>query len=87
MSTSWRERFGIPKTLVLYRTPESWRHASYSASGVLDGRLSGIPADSLPQEAQEALRHRMEESLRQSLTGVWAADERPGWWTDMVSTA
>jgi len=87
VSTSWRDQFGVPETLVLYRTPQGWRYASYSASGVLDGRLSGIPADSPPQDAQEVLRRLMEEGLQQALTVAWAADEQPGWWTGTVGTA
>jgi hypothetical protein len=75
---SWRDCFSVPQTLVLYSTPEGWRYASYSASGVMDGRLSDIPADGPPQAAQEALHRRMEEAVQQVLTVVWSSGEKPG---------
>ena len=69
--------------LVLYRTPKVWRFAIYM-DGVMDGYLEeGL--DTPVEEAQEALRLKLERGIGRSIGADWAPAEEPDWWTAEVT--
>lgn len=82
----WREKLGHPTTLVLYKTPEQWRHAIYGAGGnVLDGYLH-LRVDAPMEEAQTELTRLASDIAQKPLLIEWTTD-KPGWWTGEVTNA
>lgn len=74
-----------PRTLVLYRTAQSWRWALYFVSGqIADGYLSAPSPDSSAQEARDALVLRAGELTRRDITVRWRPGDEAGWWTGEV---
>ncbi|RPK83644.1 MULTISPECIES: hypothetical protein [Streptomyces] len=67
----------MPKSIVLLATPEGWRHSVLTREGgTLCGRLTGVPADADPAEAQAAVAAMVVDPPRE-----------PGSWTAQVTVA
>jgi hypothetical protein len=64
--------------LVLYLTENGWRYAVFGEGGILDGRMSDIPGESVEQ-AQDELLRRVEELTSRRYSASWTS-EKPGWW-------
>lgn len=79
---------GTPQTAVLYSTPGGWRFAIYTTTGVMDGRLSELPADATPNEAKLRFREKVREEQGRSVEIDWIQDpERPEWWVGSYDRA
>ncbi|WP_330180585.1 hypothetical protein OHB26_29855 [Nocardia sp. NBC_01503] len=82
-----RSRWGTPTTLVLYRTPDRWRHAVYLSDpdGVLDGSLPDIAPTCAVEQAQSDLHRRVELANGRRFHLSWHEADKPDWWTAEVT--
>jgi len=83
---------GPPVSVVVYSTPDGWRHSTLTRGGALIcGRLSRIPVDADADTAKDAATG-MVSSLdacffHLGLDVTWAPDEQPNHWTGTVYRA
>jgi hypothetical protein len=82
---------GMTKDLVLYTTPDGWRHSVHTVDGaMLCGRLD-VPPDADPQDARDAMA-AMQIEIAREFHGVdievnWEPPQKPGWWTAQITIA
>jgi hypothetical protein len=72
--------------LVLFRTGDRWRFATYTTRGVMDGSLVDVSLDADERQAQDALLASTEEFFQGRCDVTWTPSDKPGWWTGEVLT-
>ncbi|MFF2198003.1 hypothetical protein [Streptomyces sp. NPDC058157] len=85
----WQVPYGLPQDVVLYATPDGWRHSTTTTDGaIFCGRLTGLPETATAEQAKEAkavmLRALGLEFHGTALEVTWEAGETPGSWNGRV---
>ncbi|GGR32974.1 hypothetical protein FHS38_004044 [Streptomyces netropsis] len=91
-SRAARPPFPMPKGILLFRTPDGWRHSILTAaSGTVCGRLPQVPIDAAPRAAQAAAVTMLTELTRDhhgvSIEVRWDPAPSADTWTGSVHPA